>query len=149
MAIPDGSYGAPYATNGIIAKGTELPDAFATVYNLEGEYAIGYTRITGELVVDRFETMISPAVSRGFNLLGVRTLSPRWFVAGRTVRASTPVLTGATAGRRIAKSAEATLGYRLNRTITFRAAYQGSTSFSRPTWQHAIALSTVWSQRWW
>jgi hypothetical protein len=149
MVIPDGSYGWQYTTNGIIAKGTTLPDASVKVYNVEGEYAIGYTRITGELVVDRFDTMIAPAVSRGFNLLAVQTLSPRWFVAGRTVRASTPVLTGPTAGRRIAKSAEATLGYRLNRTITFRAAYQGSASFSRPTWQHAIAFSTVWSQRWW
>ena len=149
MLIPDGSYGAQFATNGVVAKGTALPDASATVYNVEGEYAVGYTRITGELVVDRFETMIAPAVSRGFNLMAVRTLSPRWFVAGRTVRASTPVLVGATAGRRIAKSAEATLGYRLNRTITFRAAYQGSTSFSRPSWQHAVAFSTVWSQRWW
>lgn len=149
MVIPDGSYGWQYTTNGIIAKGTTLPDAVVKVYNVEGEYAIGYTRITGELVVDRFDTMIAPAVSRGFNLLAVQTLSPRWFVAGRTVRASTPVLTGPNAGRRIAKSAEATLGYRLNRTITFRAAYQGSASFSRPAWQHAIAFSTVWSQRWW
>ena len=149
MVVPDNSYGAEYATNGVIAKGTPLPDARVNVFNVEGEYAIGYTRVTGEFVLDRFETMISPAVSRGFNLLAVRTLSPRWFVAGRTVRASTPVLIGATAGRRVGKSAEATLGYRLNRTITLRAGYQGSTSFNRSTWQHAIAFSTVWSQRWW
>jgi hypothetical protein len=149
VAIPDGSYGANYATNGVVAKGTPLPDANVAVFNLEGEYAIGYTRITGELVVDRFETMIAPAVSRGYNLLAVRTLSPRWFVAGRAVGASTPVLIGSTEERRTARSAEGTLGYRLNRTITFRAAYQGSTAFNRQTWQHAIAFSTVWSQRWW
>jgi len=149
MLIPDGSYGAEYATNGVLEKGAPLPDASADVYSVEGEYAIGYTRVTGELVVDRFETMITPAVSHGLNLLAVQTLSPRWFVAGRLVHASTPVLSGATAGRRVAKSAEATLGYRLNPTITFRAAYQGSTGFSRPSWQHAVAFSTVWSQRWW
>jgi hypothetical protein len=149
VAIPDGSYGSDYATNGVVAQGTRLPDANVAVFNLEGEYAIGYTRITGELVVDRFETMISPAVSRGYNLLAVRTLSPRWFAAGRAVGASTPVLIGGTEGRRSARSAEGTLGYRLNRTVTFRAAYQGSTAFNRATWQHAIAFSTVWSQRWW
>jgi hypothetical protein len=149
MVIPTDSDGAEYSTNGIVAKGTPLPDASANVYNVEGEYAIGYTRVTGELVVDRFETMIAPAVARGFNLLAVRTLSPRWFMAGRSVRASTPVLTGPTPGRRVATSAEGTLGYRVTRTITLRAAYQGSTSFSRQTWQHAIAFSTVWSQRWW
>jgi hypothetical protein len=32
------------------------------VFNIEGEYAIGYTRVSGELVVDRFETLIAPAV---------------------------------------------------------------------------------------
>jgi hypothetical protein len=149
MVIPVNSYGAEYATNGIVAKGAPLPDASASVYNIEGEYAIGYTRITGELVVDRFETIIAPAVSRGLNLLAVRTLSPRWFVAGRTVRASTPVLVGPTPGRRAATSAEGTLGYRISRTLTLRGAYQGSTSFNRQTWQHAIAFSTVWSQRWW
>jgi hypothetical protein len=149
VAIPDTSVGREYATEGVVATGTPLPDAKVAVFNLEGEYAIGYTRITGEVVVDRFETMISPAVSRGYNLLAVRTLSPRWFVAGRGVGASTPVLIGTSAGRRIARSAETTLGYRLNRTITFRAAYQGSTSFSRASWQHGIAVSTVWSQRWW
>ena len=149
MVIPINSDGAAYATDGIVAKGTALPDAAASVYNVEGEYAIGYTRVTGELVVDRFETMIAPAVSRGFNLLAVRTLSPRWFMAGRTVHASTPVLVGAAPARRVATSAEGTLGYRVSRTITLRAAYQGSTSFNRQTWQHAIAFSTVWSQRWW
>jgi hypothetical protein len=119
------------------------------VFNIEGEYAIGYTRVSGEFVVDRFETMISPAVARGFNVVAVRTLSPRWFTAGRVVGASTPVLTGPTAVRRVGKSAEATIGYRLTPTMTFRAAYQGSTSFTRPTWRHAVAVSTVWAQRWW
>jgi hypothetical protein len=149
VTIPEGSYGSEYATNGVIVKGTPLPDAAVSVFNLEGEYAIGYTRVTGELVVDRFETLISPAVSSGFNLLGIRTLSPRWFAAGRAVRASTPILTGTVEGRLIAKSAEATLGYRLNRTLTLRAGYQGSTSFGRASWQNGIAFSTVWSQRWW
>lgn len=149
ITIPDGSAGSEYATNGVVARGTPLPDASVSVYNVEGEYAVGYTRVTGELVVDRFDTMISPAVARGFNLLAVRTLSPRWFVAGRTVRGSTPVLISTNRGRHVATSAEATLGYRLTPAITFRAAYQGSTSFYRPTWQHALAFSTVWSQRWW
>jgi hypothetical protein len=149
VAIPDGSYGQEYASDGVVVKGTPLPDAEVAVFNLEGEYAIGYTRVTGEVVIDRFETMIAPAVSRGYNLLAVRTLSPRWFVAGRAVGASTPVLIGTGDGRRVAKSAEATLGYRLNRTLTFRAAYQGSTAFNRATWNHGVAFSTVWSQRWW
>jgi len=149
MVIPDSSYGSGASTNGVIPRGAPLPDETAAVFNVEGEYAIGYTRVSGELVVDRFETLISPAVTSGFNVVAVRTLSPHWFTAGRIVGASTPILTTPTPVRKAARSAEATLGYRLTPTITLRAAYQGSTSFSRPAWQHAIAVSTVWAQRWW
>ena len=149
LVIPENSYESEAGTTGVIPRGTPLPDETAGVFNIEGEYAIGYTRVSGEFVVDRFETLISPAVARGFNVVAVRTLSPRWFTAGRVVGASTPVLTGPTPARRVGKSAEATIGYRLTPTITFRAAYQGSTSFTRPTWRHAVAVSTVWAQRWW
>lgn len=145
--IPDDSYGGEFAY--VAQAGTRLPDRRVTVFNVEGEFAIGYTRLSGEWIADRFDTTISPAVARGFNLLAVRTLTPRWFAAGRAVRVSSPVLTGATPVRRTATSAEATLGYRLTPTVTLRGGYQGSTSFKRPAWQHEAAVSAVWSQRWW
>lgn len=149
LVVPDRSDDSAAGVNDVIPRGTPLPDESAAVFNVEGEYAVGYTRVSGEFVVDRFETLIAPAVARGFNVVAVRTLSPRWFTAGRLVGASTPILTTPTPVRRAAKSAEATLGFRLTPTITFRAGYQGSTTFSRPTWRHAIAVSTVWAQRWW
>ena len=52
--------------------------ASATIFNLEGEYSIGYTRVVGEWIVDRFESSTTPAVARGYLLEAVRTLSPRW-----------------------------------------------------------------------
>lgn len=121
----------------------------ATVFTIEGEYSVGYTRISGEWIVDRFDTTISPAIVRGFNLQAVQTLTPRWFAAGRTVRVSSPVLTGPTPVRRTATSTEATLGYRVTPVFTLRGGYQGSSSLYRPTWGHALAVSAVWSQRWW
>jgi hypothetical protein len=148
IVIPDDSYASGTATN-VIPRGTPIPDETATVFNVEGEYAVGYTRVSGELIVDRFETLISPAVARGFNLVAVRTLTPRWFTAGRIVGASTPILTTPTPTRRTGKTAEATIGYRLTPAITLRAAYQGSQGFSAATWTHAVAVSTVWAQRWW
>jgi len=149
LVVPDDSYGSVPTANAVIPRGSPLPDELATVFNLEGEYSVGYTRVSGEFIVDRFETLISPAVARGFNVVAVRTLSPRWFAAGRIVGASSPVLTGPTTVRRTGQSTEATIGFRLTPTVTFRAGYQGSTAFSRPTWKHAVAVSTVWSQRWW
>jgi hypothetical protein len=147
--IPDESYEKAYASDAVTQKSTPVPHDSATVFNIEGEYAIGYTRISGEWIVDRFDTTISPAVARGFNLQAVRTLTPRWFAAGRAVRASSPVLTGPTPGRRTATSAEANLGYRLTPNFTLRGGYQGSSSLYNPKWEHALAVSAVWSQRWW
>jgi hypothetical protein len=138
-----------YRSTSVSPKGTLIPAATATVFNVEGEYAIGYTRIAGEWIADRFETAIAPAVARGFNLEVVRTLTPRWFAAGRAVRASSPVLIGSSPGRRMATSSEATLGYRLTPEFTLRGGYQGSTSFNRPTREHAFAVSFVWAQRFW
>jgi hypothetical protein len=138
-----------YRSRTVTSRGTTMPVASATVFNLEGEYAIGYTRVAGEWVLDRFETTFAQATARGFNLEAVRTLSPRWFAAGRTVRASSPVLTGASRGRRSATSAEGTLGYRLTPEFTLRGGYQGSTTFNRRAWDHALAVSFVWAQRWW
>lgn len=148
MVIPDERYRSGTATD-VIPRGTPIPDETATVFNVEGEYAVGYTRVSGELIVDRFETLISPAVARAFNLVAVRTLTPRWFTAGRIVGASTPILTTPTPVRRVGKTAEATVGYRVTPTITLRAAYQGSKGFSATAWTHAVAVSTVWAQRWW
>jgi hypothetical protein len=138
-----------YRSNAVTYQGAPLPDESVSVFNIEGDYAIGYTRISGEWIVDRFDTTISPAVARGFNLQAVRTLTPRWFAAGRTVRASSPVLTGPTPGRRAATSAEANLGYRVTTSFTVRGGYQGSSSLYDPKWKHALAVSAVWSQRWW
>ncbi len=141
----DGGYGAASSTG----AGGPGPAADATVFNVEGEYAIGYTRIAGEWIVSRFETTVSPAVARGFNLQAVQTLTPRWFVAARAVRVSSPVLAGPAPGRRTGASTEGTLGYRLSPEITLRGGYQGSRSMYRPGWDHALAVSAVWSQRWW
>ena len=138
-----------YRTSTISANGRVFPAASATVFNVEGEFAIGYTRIAGEWIADRFDTTAGPAVARGFNLQAVRTLTPRWFAAGRAVRASSPVLTGLYPGRRTASSTEATLGYRLTPQFTLRGGYEGSTSFNRAQWEHALAVSFVWAQRWW
>lgn len=138
-----------YRSDATAPTGTRLPAASATVFNVEGEYSLGYTRITGEWIVDRFETTIAPVEARGFNLLAVRTLTPRWFAAGRAARASSPVLVGSSPGRRTATSAEGTLGYRVTPELTLRGGYQGSTSFNRVAWDHALAVSFVWAQRWW
>ena len=121
----------------------------ATVFTVEGEFAIGHTRMQGEWISDHFQTEVVPAVARGFNVEVTRTLSPRWHAAARAVRASSPVLVGPRPGRRVASSYEATLGYRLTRALTLRGGYQGTASYNVPQRRHAAAVSIVWAQRWW
>jgi hypothetical protein len=131
--------------------GSTLPtsrSADATVFNLEGEYAIGYTRIAGEWIMDRFESASTPAVARGYLLEGVRTLSPRWYAAARVTRTSTPVFTSGLRVRRSASAADGTIGFRLSPEITLKAGYQGSRTYMRDGWDHAAAVSFVYARRW-
>jgi hypothetical protein len=122
-----------------------LTDADALVMNLEAEWSYRYTKISGELVRDRFETNGSPAVSRGFYVQGVQTLTPRTFAAGRYTYATTPT---AALTRLTRESAEFSGGYRLIPALTLRAGYEGSRRFGATDWNHAAVASIVWAQRW-
>jgi hypothetical protein len=121
----------------------------ATVFNLEGEYAIGYTRVAGEWIRDSFETGTSPAVARGYLLEAVRTLTPRWYAAARMTHSSTPVFSAGARVRRSAGTADTTVGFRVNPQILFKAGYQGSRSYNSQQWDHAAAIQAVWSKRFW
>ena len=121
--------------------------ASATVFNLEGEYAMGYTRVAGEWIMDSFETATTPAVARGYLLEAVRTISPHWYIAGRTTRTSTPVFTTGTRVRKTNGTADVTVGYRLSPEIIIKAGYQGSRAYTRADWDHAAALSLVFAKR--
>ena len=121
--------------------------ATATVFNLEGEYAIGYTRVAGEWIMDSFETATTPAIARGYLIEAVRTLSPRWYIAGRNTRASTPVYAAGTRVRRTNGTADVTVGYRLSPDILIKVGYQGSRTYVASDWDHAAAISFVFARR--
>ena len=123
-------------------------DADATVFNLEAEYAFAYTRLSGEWVRDSFENDGSPAVSRGFYLQGVQTLTPRLFAAARFTRVSAPVLVATTFERSTRKALELSGGYRITPAITIKAGYEGGQRFNVSDWTHAAVASIVWSRRW-
>jgi hypothetical protein len=125
----------------------DLPaeDRQATVLNVEGEYAFGFTRVSGEWVRDRFETDRGAAVARGFYVQAVQTLTPRIFAAGRIVRVSSPSVSGA---RERMGTVELTSGYRLTREWIVKGGYQATRKFGQDSFRHAAVGSLVWSQRW-
>jgi hypothetical protein len=144
-----------YGGNVVQGEATEYADAAAggntgaTVLTVEGEYALGYTRVAGEWIRDAFETAHEPAIARGFSVEAVQTLTPRWFAAARVNRASSPVLVAPELSvRRAATSGELTLGYRVSPEVTLRGGYQVSQWYGAPRQERALALSAVWARRW-
>ena len=125
-----------------------LTDADATVFNVEAEYAFAYTRLSGEWVRDSFENDGSPAVSRGFYVQGVQTLTPRLFTAARFTSVSAPVLLSTTFVRSTRKALELSGGYRITPQFTIKAGYEGGQRFNVTDWTNAAVVSVVWSQRW-
>jgi hypothetical protein len=121
----------------------------ATFFNLEGEYAVGHTRVSGEWIRDRFEAGSRPAVALGFAVQGAQTLTPRIFAAARATRVSSPVATVPTEVRRTSTSFEATLWYRLTNALTIRGGYQRERGYTDTDWRGAAVMSLVWAERWW
>jgi hypothetical protein len=141
-----GIYREPSAAT---ATAPARPDASATIFTIEGEYSIGYSRFAGEWIRDHFETATTPAIARGLLLEAVQTLTPRIYAALRTTNTSTPVFAAGTRTRRTGASAEATVGYRLSTDITLKGGYQGSRTYTAHQWDHAAAVSIVVFKRWW
>jgi hypothetical protein len=129
-------------------SGSRLTDASALVFNVEAEWSHRYTRLSGEWVRDRFETNGTPAISRGFYLQAVQTLTPRTFAAARVTRASSPVTTATGPTRWVRTVAELTAGYRVTPALTLRVGYEGNRPFGVDGWNHAAVGSVVWSKRW-
>ena len=124
-----------------ITKGT------ATVLNLEGEYTINHTRLSGEWVRNKFSSPGSVSIARAFYAQAVQTITPRLFGAARIARIDPPILfpDGSDTDRR---TAEFTAGYRLTREWTLRGGYVRERDYLAWKWDNQAAVSVVWAKRW-
>ena len=132
-----------------------VPAAHATVFNLEGEYAIDQTRVSGEWVMDRFAGAAGPVTARSFYLQGVQTITPRLFGAARVAHVLTPpIIFGIERPTTTFTTLELTAGYRVTRDFTVRGGYYGQRPYSNPAaglapdWDNRGAVSIVWARRW-
>ena len=126
-------------------------DRQMTMAGVEGEYAIGYTKVSGELIRDTFETVGDPLIAYEWFVQGTRTLSPRWFVAGRHEGTSAPIRSSTPAFRAqpTLKIVEATVGFRLTPELTLRGSYFTRQFYGRRTWDRQAGAQLVWTKRWW
>ena len=143
--------GAAYAT-GVYASSNELTrppsvDRHLDMLSVEGEYAVGYTRISGEFTHDRLETAATDVVAKEWFLQGVHTLSPRWFVAARHEGANAPPRI---AGRPVPtlRVSEVTGGFRINTDFTLRTAVVRRKTYFSATNDWQVGASLVWARRW-
>ena len=122
-----------------------------TMAGLEGELAVGYTKIVGEVVRTDFETFRGQAIAYSWFVQAMQTLAPRWVVAARQESVSAPpAISGLLAGRRSRlQGAEGTLGYRLNPDLLLRTSLSVRKPFTRADWDQQLGVSLVWSKRWW
>jgi hypothetical protein len=144
------SYGAgEYVTRDEVAVPSGDGRSLSMV-SIEGDYAFGYSRFTGEVTRDRLETRASTETAYAWFIQGTQTLAPRWFVAGRQEGTSAPPLrTGTVPGRRtIFHVTEATLGYRLTAEFAVRGSFIARKAFTRPDWDQQAGVSLVWARRW-
>lgn len=140
-------FGAGFAHGGYRRATATAPDASATVFNLEGEYAFNQTRLSGEWVHDRFDGGPRSYTARSFYAQAVQTITPRIFGAGRIARMQSPpfFVSGLVAKR---TTMELTAGYRLTTDWTIRGGYFGEHPYVATGWSHQAAVSIVWAKRW-
>jgi hypothetical protein len=119
--------------------------------SFEGEYAFGFTKLSGELTRDALETGVGSETAYAWFVQGVHTLAPRWFVAARQEGTSAPPLrTGIVPGTRTTlQVVETTVGFRVARELTLRSSFFARKLFTRRDWDQQVGASIVWAHRWW
>jgi hypothetical protein len=125
----------------------------ATLMTLEAEVSYRHSRLQAEWARNRFATTGGTVAATGWFVQGMQTLSPRWFVAGRAERMSSPAVTlpmTSTASRSSLRliGFEETLGVRLNPDLTLRVGHRLREGFGEDDWGHVVAASLVWWRRW-
>jgi hypothetical protein len=130
-------------------------DQDATIATIESEVSFRYTKLTGEWTRDRIESSTGTHIASGWFVQGQQTLTPRWFVAGRVERMTSPAVFARVPGPSLLvvqqrlDGVEDAVGYRLTPEITIRAGHRARRGFGRPGFDHTAAVSIVWWRRWW
>lgn len=139
-----------YATDSEVT-GASPSDRSVTMIGGEGEYAFGYTKISGEIVRSRFERSAGEAVAYEYFVQGMHSLAPRWFVAARNEGTSAPPLvSGIVVGKRTRLTmVETTVGFRVTPDITLRSSYYTRKGYGASAWDQQVGVSAVWARKWW
>lgn len=120
----------------------------ATIATVESEFSFAYTKLAAEWVRDEIETSTGARVASGWFVQGQQTLAPRWFVAGRVERISSPLVLATGIVEQRLTGSEEVLGFRVTPETTIRIGHRARRAFGRPGFDHQAAVSLVWWRRW-
>ena len=84
----------------------------------------------------------------GWFVQGQQTLAPRWFVAGRVEKMSSPFVTPLLVVEQRLNGFEEVVGFRLTPEVTLRLGHRARRGFGRPGYDQQAELSLVWWKRW-
>jgi hypothetical protein len=120
----------------------------ATVVTVESEFSVAHTKLAAEWVKDLIETSTGDRTASGWFIQGQQTLAPRWFVAARVERISSPLVTPLVFQRQRLVGFEEVLGFRLTPEFTLRIGHRARRSFGQAAYVHQAEASIVWWRRW-
>jgi len=140
---------AAWGTVADAAEGTAGPKY--SLVNVEGEFAFGYTKLSGEWTRDRFVLVSGTRAAHGWTLQGRQTITPRLFVHSRISTASLSASPGAPPGTpgSTFRSIDTTAGYLITPEVTLRVSHAVVRGHSGTAVDHQVGLSMMWSRRWW
>ncbi len=139
-----------YLTSSELAPTLPEGDRAMTLAGFEAEYAVRYTKISGEIIHDTFETPTGHVGATEWFVQATQTITPRWAVAGRHEGASAPVVgLGVLFAAQPRSSAnELTAVFRVNRDILLKASYYARQPYGRTDWDNQAAVQAVFQKRW-
>jgi len=140
-----------YLTSDELAPSLIPGDRMLTLAGFEAEYAVRYTRISGEVIHDTFTLPGGNVGATEWFIQATQTLTARWAVAGRHEGTSAPVVgTGVIFGAQPHLLAnEITAVFRINRDILLKASYYMRQPYGRVDWDKQGAVQAVFQHRWW
>lgn len=128
---------------------TDAPAGHYRMFNVEGEYAFGYTRISGEWTHDRFDLSSGEFSAHGWTMQVQQTLTPRLFAHARATTIESPEATRDGTVSRTFRAIDTTVGFRLTPEFTARFGYSVLRTWNAAPLDHHAGVSFMWSRRWW
>lgn len=144
--------GVSFAHGAYVTASEFVPPASSdrnlTLVGVEGEFGIGYTRVSGEVIRDALDSGVGPQAAYEWFLQGTHAMSPRWFVAARTEGSSAPSPEPGVRPRTVLRVNEATVGFRLTPELTVKGSGLVRKGFTTTNSDLQAVGQLVWAHRW-